>query len=790
VRALSDTPGQTDSGTPRDEGGRSRLIGWVARCAVLGAGYYIAGRLALLLAIPPGYAAPVWPAAGVALAGLLLLGNGAWPSIVIGSFFVNLFTAFDGSSAAAVAKSLSIAMSIGCGAALQAFAGASLIRRYAGFPNSLSRERDVYLFLAYGGPVSCLINAACGVATLAAAGLIPASEVLFSVGTWWVGDTIGFVLVAPALLIWLDRPLAVSLRRRLTVTAPLGVTLFGVVSLFIYASHREQRRIVDQFERQSDELIHEIQGGFNRHIESVKSVADLYASVESVDRAEFGRFARRQLERLPGAWALSWNPRVASERRAAFEASVRGEGFAGYEIRELDAQGRLVRAAKRAEYAPIAFIEPLAANRASLGFDLASDPFRRETLERARDRHAPSSVGPVSLLQDEQAKTGLVIFMPVYRNALPVESVEARRRNLRGYLGAVVRTQPAVEAIVSDLERVWGATRQGLPPIRIRISAGGDPGDATALYETAGAYAYKTGGLRREAPLSLAGRDWRIEFEISNAALRRLPSWGPWLILVTGLLISILLGIILLTATGRAAEIEEEVVARTKELKRSNEDLEQFAYVASHDIQEPLRMVSSYTALLARRYRGKLGADADEFIAYAVDGAERMQSMIRDLLDYARIGKQRSMQPTDCMKPLGEALKNLEAAVLESGAVVTFGPMPRLTVNSSLIAQLFQNLIGNAIKYRSSASPVIEVSAKRVGAEWRFSVADNGIGLDMRFAGRIFVIFQRLQTRAEYPGNGIGLAFCKRIVDQHGGRIWVESEPGRGSTFTFTLPVS
>ena len=225
------------------------------------------------------------------------------------------------------------------------------------------------------------------------------------------------------------------------------------------------------------------------------------------------------------------------------------------------------------------------------------------------------------------------------------------------------------------------------------------------------------------------------------------------------------------------------------ELKRSNEDLEQFAYVASHDLQEPLRMIASYLQLLERRYKGRLEAEADQYIDFAVSGATRMQTLIRDLLTYSRIGAHRKdPQPVDVSATVKLALENLKIAIGEKEASIMVDPLPTVVGEPTLLIQLFQNLIDNAVKFCKEATPRIHISATRERAEWIFSIADNGIGIDPQYLEHVFVIFKRLHGRDHYPGTGIGLAICKRIVDRHGGRIWVESQPGHGTTFRFSIP--
>jgi PAS domain S-box-containing protein len=233
---------------------------------------------------------------------------------------------------------------------------------------------------------------------------------------------------------------------------------------------------------------------------------------------------------------------------------------------------------------------------------------------------------------------------------------------------------------------------------------------------------------------------------------------------------------------------EHELAIRAQDLARSNAELEQFAYVASHDLQEPLRMVTSFTQLMVNRYRGALDKDADEFIEYIADGAKRMSRLINDLLQYSRVGTRgRPLEPTDCAAVFQLACDNLRVAIEEAGANITSDPLPTVLGDETQLLQLFQNLLGNALKFRGEQPIRIHVGVEKQNGVWVFRISDNGIGIDPQFAERIFVIFQRLHGRSEYPGTGIGLAVCKKIVERHGGRIWVESQPGAGASFYFLL---
>jgi PAS domain S-box-containing protein len=300
-----------------------------------------------------------------------------------------------------------------------------------------------------------------------------------------------------------------------------------------------------------------------------------------------------------------------------------------------------------------------------------------------------------------------------------------------------------------------------------------DPEKARAGYQQV----FREGWVR-DYPLEVRRRDGHITSVLYNASLYRDEG---------GKVIGVFAAARDVTERKRA---EEKILRYAEDLKRSNQELEHFAYVASHDLQEPLRTVSSFSQLLARRYQGRLDDDAHDFIDFIVDGASRMQTLINDLLAFSRIGTRGNpFEQVACEKILKHATENLDAAIAESGAAITHDPLPTVKADRTQLTQLFQNLFGNAIKFRREGeAPRIHVSAAPQDGTWHFSVRDNGIGIAPEYFDRIFVLFQRLHGRQEYPGTGMGLAICKKIVERHRGRMWVESEPGTGSIFHFTIP--
>ena len=442
------------------------------------------------------------------------------------------------------------------------------------------------------------------------------------------------------------------------------------------------------------------------------------------------------------------------------------------------------------------------------------EPVQLEEYYPARERWFETSIYPLT--------GGLSVYsrdVTMRRRALDLTTRLARHNLLRADVVTALSEETAIPAM---LGRACEAIVDHLEAAFARVWTADEPGTTLILQASAGMYTHLDGPHKAVPVRQLkigriaASKEPHLTHDVLHDPQIGNPAWAKetgmvafagYPMVVDDKLVGVmamfsrtplpddttsaLAGIADTIAQGiERRRAEDELAQRVVDLGRSNAELEQFAYVASHDLQEPLRMISSYNQLLARRYKGKLGEDADEFIAFTVEGVTRMQRLINDLLAYSRVGTRGGPTteiPLDAI--LAETRANLAQALEESGAeLVIPQPLPRILGDRSQIGQLMQNLVGNAIKFRGTDPPRIEITAQRAGAWWKLAVKDNGIGIESQYFERIFVIFQRLNSREDYPGTGIGLALCKKIVERHGGKISVKSAPGAGTTMLFTLP--
>jgi signal transduction histidine kinase len=440
-------------------------------------------------------------------------------------------------------------------------------------------------------------------------------------------------------------------------------------------------------------------------------------------------------------------------------------------------------------------------------------PMTLEEYYQPWDRWFESSIYPLP--------DGLAVYtrdVTMRKHAMELTTRLARHAALRADVSVALSDERDVRKM---LQRACELIVDHLDAVFARVWTLDDVGSTLLLQASAGLYTH-TDGSHRAVPVGkfkigriAASRKPHLSNDVAHdseigdpawAAREKMVAFAGYPLLVDGNVVGVLamfsrshLAADTMSAIGSIADLigqgfvrrrtEIELEQKVSELARSNADLEQFAYVASHDLQEPLRMVASYNQLLARRYKGKLGEDADEFIGFTVEGVTRMQRLINDLLAYSRVGTRGGERvEVDLAKVFETTVQNLEQAIKDTGAIVTADPLPKVVADEPQMMQLLQNLIGNAIKFHGEDVPKIHVGVKAQAKQFEFSVKDNGLGIDPQYFERIFVIFQRLNPRENYPGTGIGLAICKKIVERHGGRIWVESAPGQGSTVLFTIP--
>ena len=533
--------------------------------ALVWLGYYLLGRVSLLLAIPPGYATPIWPAAGLALAGLLMFGMRAWPGIALASLCLNTPLAL--ASFGDPARAIALAGALAAGATLQALTGVLLLRRFVGPASSLLRINTMIPLLALGGPLACVVAPALATVALLGLGAIERADAAYNAFTWWIGDGIGVLVVMPLYLTWLTPLTLLKLRTKLMASVPMLVLLALVTLLFLRTSALEQARKTADFEQRSDRVVAALQREFVEFDEVLHAVAAVQTATDAdLDRGEFRMLAGDILARHQNLHALSWAPRVAGAQRGVFEQTMRTQGITGFEIRDMLANGTLVPAKARGEYFPVTWIEPQQANVLATGFDLASQVDRRRALRASRRSGEPAVTAQVDLVQLASGEPGVIFAQPAYWS-MPAEGQAASQSPpVRGYVTAVLLVHPAMTRLLqahqaSDVQVRLLDTNAGpaAAPLYVNRRAVADAGNPAAQ--------------SRSVTIEVGGRPWQLDF--TQPPIHSATSHSPlaWSVLVAGMLFTALFSAFLLAMVGRTALVEARVRTRTAELEYSNNAL-------------------------------------------------------------------------------------------------------------------------------------------------------------------------------------------------------------------------
>ncbi len=789
--------------------------------------YFIAAKWGLLMAIVQSNATAIWPPTGIALAALLVGGRRLWPGIFLGAFAANLSTA----------GTIWTSLGIGAGNTLEALVGSTLVIHFAGGREALLKSANLFKFAFLGGLMAPLVSATVGVGTLALAGMTGPASFRAVWMTWWLGDIGGALLFAPPILLWPQGwNWKVNARRFLegaflTMFLLLAAwVLYGGKTLLSTENANAEFLFLPLF------LWVAIRFG-----PFPSCLAVMFISLASIRGTLIGlgpfhaatlNQSLLLLQSFMGVTSLTILALASgiAERKQAEEGLRTSQSDLQLRVLERTEElTRINRELKKKSYEmenSEKYFRALIENALDIvtildgrGTILFESPSIKRVLGYGSTEL--NGMNTFSLVHPEDLPRVQEAFGGVLEGPGNIRSVKFRFRHKDGSwrnlesIGTNLISDEAIQGVVvnsrditleEEAQRALAEREERLrllvetvqdyaiillnPEGRVESwNVGAQRIEGYEAREIIGkhfSYFYPPEVVKEGKPeklLDQAVQMGRVEDEGWRVRKDGSRFWADTILTVLKDNKGQLMGF---------AKITRDMTQRKQmeELARSNQELEQFAYVASHDLQEPLRMVTSYVQLLAHKYGNKLDREADSYIQQAVDGAKRMQALINDLLAYSRVGNQRrSFDRVDFEEVLAGALRNLETTLKETGARVTHGLLPTVVGDFPQFLQLLQNLIGNSLKFRGKNVPAVHVDVVRKGEEWVFSVRDNGIGIDPKYSERIFEVFKRLHTRSEYPGTGIGLAICRKVVTQYGGRIWIESKEGEGATVYWTLPV-
>ena len=573
----------------------------------------------------------------------------------------------------------------------------------------------------------------------------------------------------------------------------LLLVLTGVAAWFT-ARQVDQRE--DQLvDARAAEVTEAIDERLRAYIEKLYGLRGFFAGAVRVTHREFhdNLVSQELARRYPGIQVFGVAPRVTAAEQDAFarriRASVRASRLASYP------PFMIMPGGQRDEYLPISYIEPQRGNEVAFGLDFFSEPARRAAALRARRTTEPAATEPVRLIQDEERQRGFLIMLPYYEGGNQRPLVADRARRFGGVVYAAFRTADLLNATLRRQSEHYDVELYDVGSVD---EPAREPSARGRTYNLRGSEtdALDPGERGRLLPLTVAGRRLLVYYESRTGLVAANERAIPWLIAVLGLLVSLLAaGAVDLAVSQRrravalAERMTEDLRVSRNELARSNEELERFAFLASHDLQQPLRTVSGFLQLLEHQHGERLDDSAREYVDQALRGTKDMSQLIDDLLEFSRAGRgDRPLVAVPLSQAWDNAVGQLRATIEESGADIAREELPTVPGDPSQMTQLFANLIGNAVKYRGDAPPVVRGSAARVDGGWEVAVQDNGIGIDPADHERIFGMFRRLHSGERYEGTGVGLALAKRIAERTGGDIRVESEPGRGARFIVRFP--
>lgn len=752
----------------------------------VGLAYALLGALGLTLAIPPGYASPVFPASGFALAFVLWFERRALAGVWLGSLLLNLVqTWLHGTLNPAV---FAVTTVIASAAAVQAWAGCRLVNRLQRSAwRDLEREQDAFVFLFLGGVVACLLSASISVTGLRVAGVIHESEYIYTWWNWYVGDTLGVLVFAPLILSLLNRRDEVLSQRRRRIIIPLLLTL-GLALFSFYAAAR--------WEKQAQETHLQVDGGIIAkqiadrlitHREVLGSIRNFIETIQDFSFSQFEQFTRISLQDNPDIFALSFNDLISDGQRLSYEQLISGLSPLGsYRITERDRRNALVRAPAQSEYVAVRYIVPLAGNQLAVGFNINSEPVRRDAVKRARISNGMAVTSAIQLVQEPKNRIGILGLMPVKRKS--AGTLKDNSSNLLGFAVSVVKVDQMID--IATKGRVpagmaFKLTDPNTPQGNGLLYRSSIDDAESALFNRAGDWITK---------LPIGDREWELSVYATKKYRR---PWVAWAVGVVGVMFTALLQLLLLGITGRAAASQHNNEAQKAQevAEAANRTKSAFLASMSHEIRTPLNAILGMTDLLSEALQDK---DQVEYLGVVRTAGETLQGLIDDILDFSKIeaGMMRlDIEPFDLQSCIQQVMKIMAVRAWQKNLLLISSEAPGvpdwLAGDSFRLRQILLNLLGNAVKFTEKGSISLKVEKIVTAGDEivvKFSITDTGIGIQAEKLQTIFDNFSQADTSTtrNYGGSGLGLAISKRLVEMMGGEIGVESTPGQGSCFYFT----